>query len=155
VRQKEKREEKTDFLNAQQKTDSLNAQQQQIAGKSRNTLQLRRSKRIENNSLREKSDALNAQQQQIAGSKSQDTLQLRRSKRIEQAGSLQARSNLVERASASDAEYIFKTNILQKDEPNVPQRCKVCIGPDRTTKVQVVHWGQFGNNLAHRSWAEH
>jgi hypothetical protein len=136
-----------------EKTDSLNAQQ--IAGsKSQDTLQLRRSKRIENNSLREKSDALNAQQ--IAGSKSQDTLQLRRSKRIEkQAGSLQARSNLVERASASDAEYIFKTNILQKDEPNVPQRCKVCIGPDRTTKVQVVHWGQFGNNFANRSWAEH
>jgi hypothetical protein len=73
-----KRDEKTDFLDAQQKSD---AQQQ-----------LRRSKRIENNSLR------NAQQQQIAGSKSRDTLKLRRSKRIEQAGSLQARSNLVIRS---------------------------------------------------------
>ena len=99
----ERETKRNEFLDEQQKSDSWNDQQQQ----------LRRSKRIENNSLR------NAQQQQqIAGSESRDTLKLnlRRSKRIEQAGSLQAgsesrdtlklaRSNFVERVPAMQNRY--------------------------------------------------
>jgi hypothetical protein len=58
---------------------------------------------------KEISDSLAAQQ--IAGSKSQDTMQLRRSKRIENKA-LQARSNLVKRSGASDAESIFQNKYL-------------------------------------------
>jgi hypothetical protein len=92
IPERETKRDENDFLNEQQKSDSLNAQQQ-----------LRRDE-IENNSLR------NAQQQQIAGSKSRDTLKLRRSKRIEQAGSLQARSNLVIRSIGN--KYLAKRRSL-------------------------------------------
>jgi transposase InsO family protein len=110
----ERETKRNEFLDEQQKSDSWNDQQQQ----------LRRSKRIENNSLRNAQQISNQQQQQIAGSEPRDTLKLnlRRSKRIAQQISNQqqqqiagsesrdtlklklARSNFVERASASNAE---------------------------------------------------
>jgi hypothetical protein len=145
----ERETKRNEFLDEQQKSDSGNDQQQQQ--------QLRRSKRIENNSLRNAQQISNQQQ-------SRDTLKLnlRRSKRIEQAGSLQAgsesrdtlklaRSNFVERVPAMQNRYSKQISCRKMS----PMSARCALGPDRTTRVQVVHWGQFGNNLAHRSWTEH
>jgi hypothetical protein len=145
----ERETKRSEFLDEQQKSDSGNDQQQQ---------KLRRSKRIaaaadENNSLRNVQKFSNQQP---------DTLKLRRSKRIEQAGSLQAgsdsrdtlnlaRSNFVERVPAMQNRYSKQISCRKMS----PMSAKCALGPDHTTRVQVVHWGQFGNNLAHRSWTEH
>jgi hypothetical protein len=89
---------------------------------------------------REISDSLAAQQ--IAGSESQDTMQLRRSKRIENKA-LQAGSNLVKRAGASDAESIFQNKYLAEN-PTYHKGASCALGPvwQQLCKTVVVESGR-------------